>query len=110
MRATDPRLEGQARELLREYLISQSANVERAERLAEKASRLEEAGTPSESARNRADRAGREVAAGVDALRARFAHATRGGGETEQSLRAFDRAWHALLPEFAPPARPGEEG
>ena len=58
---------------------------ERAERLSGKALRLEEAGTPSESADNRAARAREEVEGGLAALRASFV-ATEGDGSGE----AFD--------------------
>ena len=55
---------------------------ERAERLIVKARRLEEAGTPSESANNRARRARQEVEAGLAALRDAFvASEGRDGGE-----------------------------
>ena len=59
---------------------------ERAERLSGKSLRLKEAGTPSESADNRADRAREEVEAGLAAARASFVDSEgAGGGE------AFDR-------------------
>ena len=67
-------------------------------RLGEKAGRLEEAGTPSESARKRAERARGEVVSGLVALRASFVEAT---GERE-GARAFDRAVEFLCPAFAP--------
>lgn len=95
--------------MLAEHLISQSASIERAERLARKADRLEDAGTPSESARNRAERARREVAAGMDALRARFAQVAHERAGAAQSRHAFDRVLRALRPEFAPPATPVDE-
>jgi hypothetical protein len=49
-------------------------------RLGEKAEWLEKAGTPSESARNRAERVREEVVAGLAALRASFVGATEKGG------------------------------
>jgi hypothetical protein len=65
-------------------------------RLGEKAERLEKAGTPSESARNRAERAREEVVVGLVALRASFVGATEKGG------RAFDRVLEQRCPAFAP--------
>ena len=62
----------------------------------EKAERLEKGGTPSESARNRAERARREVEAGLAALRASFA-ASVGGRE---GRRAFDREVERRYPAF----------
>lgn len=67
-------------------------------RLGEKAERLEEAGIPSESARNRAERARGEVVAGLAALRASFIEAAGG----RKAARAFDRALEVLCPAFAP--------
>ena len=64
----------------------------------EKAERLEKSGTPSESARNRAERARREVEAGLAALRASFV-ASVGGHE---GLRAFDREVERRYPTFRP--------
>ncbi len=66
-------------------------------RLKEKAERLEEAGIPSESARNRAERARGEVVAGLVALQASFFEAS--GNE---AAHAFDRAVKLLCPAFAP--------
>lgn len=65
-------------------------------RLEEKAERLEEAGIPSESARNRAERAHGEVVPGLAALRASFFEATG-----HEGARAFDRAVKLLCPVFA---------
>jgi hypothetical protein len=65
-------------------------------RLEEKAERLEEAGIPSESARNRAERARGEVVPGLAALRASFSEATG-----HEGARAFDRAVKLLCPVFA---------
>ena len=62
----------------------------------EKAERLERGGTPSESARNRAERARREVEVGLAALRASFA-ASAGGRE---GWRAFDREVERRYPTF----------
>src|SRR5918998_322310 len=60
----DPTLRSRAASAIREYAEAHAALFERAERLREKAERLENEGTPSESARNRAERAMREVEAG----------------------------------------------
>jgi hypothetical protein len=57
---------------------------------------MERAGTPSESAHNRAERARREVEAGLAALRASFA-ASAGGGE---GWRAFNRELTLRYPAF----------
>jgi hypothetical protein len=64
--------------------------------LREKAERLEMDGTPSESARNRAERARREVEVGLAALRASFA-ASVGGRE---GWRTFDREVERRYPAF----------
>ena len=95
-------LEPRAARALREYLDGHAEGFERAVRLGEKAERLERAGTPSESARNRAERAREEVVAGLAALRASFVQAAR----TRREARAFDRALEVLCPAFAP-HRPG---
>ena len=91
-------LESRAAGLVREYLRSQATNLERAERLGERADRLEEAGIPSESARNRAERARGEVMAGLAALRGRFVEAVGG----TDGARAFDRVVDLLCPTFKP--------
>lgn len=77
-----------------EYAAKHAALFERAERLREKADRLEKAGIPSESAANRAKRARREVEAGLLALRASFASSV-GGSAGE---RAFDHEVERLYP------------
>src|SRR4028118_2138716 len=59
---------------------------ERAERLAVKAGRLDEAGTPREAASNRAARAREEVEAGLAALRDAFV-----ASEGKEGAHAFDR-------------------
>ena len=84
--------------MVRDYLRSQATNLERAERLGERAERLEKAGIPSESARNRAERAREEVMAGLSMLRRRFVDATGGG----DGARAFDRVVDLLCPTFKP--------
>jgi hypothetical protein len=79
---------------IREYAGKHAALFERAERLQKKADRLENAGIPSESAANRAERARKEVEAGLLALRASFASSV-GGGAGE---RAFDHEVERLYP------------
>lgn len=79
---------------IREYAREHTALFERAARLREKADRLEREGIPSESATNRAERARREVEAGLLALRASFASSV-GGSAGE---RAFDREVERLYP------------
>lgn len=93
----DPTLESRTLRFVREYLDAHATNLERAVRLEEKAGRLEKAGIPSESARNRAERARGEVVPGLAALRASFVEATGYEG-----ARAFDRAVELLCPVFAP--------
>ena len=93
----DPALESRTLRFVREYLDAHVANLERAVRFEEKAGRLEKAGIPSESARNRAERARGEVVPGLAALRASFVEATGYEG-----ARAFDRALELLCPVFAP--------
>ena len=79
-----------------EYLNAHAANLERAMRLEEKADRLEQAGIPSESARNRVERARGEVIPGVAGQRASFLAASG-----HDRARAFDRAVKLLYPIFA---------
>jgi hypothetical protein len=88
-------LESRAVRSVREYLDAHAANLERAVRLEEKAERLEEAGIPSESARNRAERAHGEVLPGLTALRASFFEAS-----DREGVCAFDRAVELLCPVF----------
>ncbi len=89
-------LEYRAARAVGEYLDANAAILERAERLREKAERLEKAGIPSESARNRAERACGEVVAGLAALRASFSKAARVRGATF----AFDRVLERRCPAF----------
>ncbi len=96
VRGTDPEI--RAARTLHEYLGAHAANLERAVRLGEKAERLEEAGTPSESARNRAERAHGEVVAGLANLRVSFIEAA---GEREGAHATFDRALETQCPAFA---------
>ena len=98
---TPPPLEARAERLVREYLDAHAENLERAARLEEKAGRLERAGTPSESARNRAARARGEVVAGLVALRARFVEAVG-----REGARAFDLVVELLCPAYVPPGAP----
>ncbi len=91
--APDPALLSRAATAIREYAEAHAALFERAERLSEKAERLERAGTPSESARNRAGRARREVEAGLAALRASFV-----GSEGAEGGRVFDREVARMYP------------
>ncbi len=73
--------------------------VERAERLAARARRLQEQGTPSESANNRAARAREEVEAGLAALRDTFV-----ASEGQVGGDAFDREVGRLFPAPFPQA------
>jgi hypothetical protein len=98
--APDP-LQNRAARVVREYLDAHAESVERAARLQEKAGRLEREGTPSESARNRAERARGEVAAGLVALRARFVAAVG-----REGARAFDRVVAMLAPAYGPSVLP----
>lgn len=82
----DPTLEARAASVVGRHAEERATLFERAERLSGKALRLEEAGTPSESASNRADRARGEVEAGLATVRASFV-ASEGAG----SGGAFDR-------------------
>ena len=75
----------------------QATLIERAERLASKAGRLEKAGTPSESANNRAARAKEEVEAGLVALRDAFV-----ASEGEEGARVFDREVYRRFPALGP--------
>jgi hypothetical protein len=95
-RTEDPALRSRAASVVREYADAHATLFERAERLREKAERLEKNGTPSESARHRAERAKREVEAGLATLRASFA-ASAGGRE---GRRAFEREVERRYPAF----------
>ena len=79
---------------IRDYASNHAALFERAERLREKADRLEKAGIPSESAANRAERARKEVEAGLLALRASFVSSV--GGSARE--RAFDHEVERMYP------------
>jgi hypothetical protein len=93
-------LESRAAGAVREYLYAHAATLERATRLEEKAERLEKAGTPSESVRNRAERARAEVVVGLAALRSSFVE-TAGGRD---GAYAFDRVVERRCPGFMPPS------
>jgi hypothetical protein len=97
--AQDAALVLQAASAIREYAGEHAALFEREERLRAKAERLAKAGTPSESANNRAERARREVEAGLLAVRERFAPSA---GERR---RAFDREVGRLYPGFGVESR-----
>jgi uncharacterized coiled-coil DUF342 family protein len=94
-------LVSRAASAIREYAREHATLFERAERLREKADRLERAGIPSESAANRAERARRELEAGLLALRASFA-SSAGGSAGE---RAFDHEVARLFPTFGVPGQ-----
>jgi hypothetical protein len=91
-RRGEPDLTSQAASLVTEYARENTALFERAERLRQKADRLERGGTPSESAANRAERARMEVEAGLLALRDSFA------SSVEERRRAFDHEVGRLYP------------
>lgn len=95
----DPAVASRAGDVVGRYATEHATLLERAERLAAKARRLEEAGTPSESANNRAARAVEAVEGGLAALRDAFvASDGREGGE------AFDREVDLRLPALRPQA------
>ena len=100
----DVALASQAASAIREYAREHAALFEREERLRAKAERLAEAGTPSESANNRAERAGMEVEAGLLTLREIFAPSA---GERRH---AFDHEVGRLYPRFAIAAGSGTTG
>ncbi len=89
----DPALSRRAADAVGRHAEGNAALFERAERLTEKAYRLERAGTPSDSASNRAARARGEVEAGLAALRASFVEA-----EGAEGGAAFDREVGARYP------------
>jgi uncharacterized coiled-coil DUF342 family protein len=92
--APDLALIPRAASAIREYAREHAALFERAERLREKADRLEREGIPSESAANRAERARMEIETGLLALRASFASSV---GE-RAGERAFDHEVGRLYP------------
>ena len=95
--APDVAMALQAASAIKEYAREHAALFEREERLRAKAERLARAGTPSESADNRAERARTEVEAGLLALRERFAPSA---GERR---RVFDHEAGRLYPRLAVP-------
>lgn len=81
---------------IREYAEHNEALFERASRFSEKAERLQDSdGTTSESALNRAERARREIRAGLSALRESFV-----ASEGEEGVRVFDAELEARYPEL----------
>lgn len=106
--ATEPPASGspessEARDTVRRYFEEQTASVDRAVRFREQAERLEGEGTPSESARNKAERARWEVASGLSTLRASF---IAGQGGEPEAAREFDREVERTFPAFKPPDAP----
>lgn len=100
-----------AAELITGYADDNAELFERAGRLGAKAERLEGEGTPSDTARNRADRAKAEIEAGFARLRASFASADGPGEGSDprgERLRAFDREVSRLYPGFGTPG--GHDG
>ena len=89
----DPVLSRLAADTIGRHAGDHAALFERAERLTEKAERLERAGTPSDSAVNRAVRARGEVEAGLAGLRASFVEAEGVDGGI-----AFDREVEGRYP------------
>jgi hypothetical protein len=88
----------QAASAIKEYASEHAALFEREERLRAKAERLAQAGTPSESANNRAERARTEIEAGLLALRERFAPSAG------KRRRVFDHEAGRLYPRLAAPS------
>ncbi len=95
--APDPGVASRAGTAIGRHAGEHATLFERAERLAVKAGRLREAGTPSESANNRAARAREEVEAGLAALRDSFV-----ASEGEEGARAFDREVGRRFPALGP--------
>jgi hypothetical protein len=95
-RDIDPTLRTRAAEVIREHATLHEALFERATRLEGRAGRLEVEGTPSESARNRAERAREEISGSLAALRESFAASTG-----EEGRRAFDEELARRYPEVA---------
>ena len=89
----------QAASAIKEYARDHAALFEREERLRAKAERLARAGTPSESANNRAERARMEVEAGLLALRDAFSLSV------QERERAFDHEIGRLYPALGTSVR-----
>ena len=88
-----------AAKALDEQLRRDATNLDRAARMRDQAERLDKEGTPSDSARNRADRAREEVADGI----ARLRRAMISAGD-EESARALDLE----VLKIDPPIQPAE--
>jgi hypothetical protein len=95
----DPTLLERAASEIRQFAEAHAGLFERAERLAAKAERLERAGTPSESARNRAERSRGEIEDLLSALRASF---MASAGE-RAGRRAFDEELARRYPALGIP-------
>jgi hypothetical protein len=98
--APDPTVASRAVSAIGRHAGEHVTLLERAERLGAKARRLEEAGTPSESANNRAARARGEAEAGLAALRGAFV-----ASEGEKGGEAFDREVVRRFPALGPHGR-----
>jgi hypothetical protein len=98
--APDPAVASRAGSVIGRYATEHVTLIERAERLAAKARRLEEAGTPSESANNRAARAVEAVEAGLATLRGALV-----ASDGEEGGEAFDREVGRRLPALRPQGR-----
>lgn len=100
----DPDLRSRAAAAVKEHSRIHAALFERASRLREKAERLESAGTPSESAHNRAARAEWEATESLADLRASFAVS-----DGEEGARTFDlvvrESYPALGSSYVRPER-----
>lgn len=92
----DGRLVSAAEREILDYERQNRVLFERAERYDTKSERLLESGTPSEIARNRAERARQEIAAGLQALRASFVR--RNGEGAEAAFDTSLRSRHLDLP------------
>ncbi len=94
-----PELRSRAAAAIREHANRHATLFERAERLRERAERLESEGTPSDTARNKAERAEDEAASELSDLRAEFLGSA---GSTEEGF-AFDQEVKALYPSLELP-------
>ena len=99
-----PELRSRAAAAIREHANHYATLFERAERLRKRAERLESEGTPSDTARNKAERAEREVASELSNLRAEFlgSAGSTDTGITEKGF-AFDQEVNALYPSLELP-------
>lgn len=88
-----------AAKALEDHLRQNATSLDRAVRMRDQAERLDREGTPSDSARNRADRAREELADGI----ARLRRAMISSGE-EESARALD----LQAMKIDPPIQPAE--